>query len=164
MTDQPTPTPPEDATGAPAEPKVFTQEQVNAFLAEDRRKSATKFADYDALKTKAEEFDAAQDAAKTDLQRALDRATAAEAKVAGFESERQVATWAAEIVQGSDVPAAALRGATREELLAHFEELKPLVTKQPGARVRTSIPPGTPAPESGKGRAAAALREMSRGL
>ncbi|MDF2968954.1 MAG: hypothetical protein K0Q93_2732 [Nocardioidaceae bacterium] len=41
----------------PTPPKTFTQDEVNAFLAEDRRKVQARYADYDDLKTKASKLD-----------------------------------------------------------------------------------------------------------
>lgn len=41
----------------PTPPKTFTQDEVNAFLAEDRRKAQAKYADYDDLKSKASKLD-----------------------------------------------------------------------------------------------------------
>lgn len=68
-----------------------------------------------------------EEASKTELQKALERAEAAEKKVAGFETRDQVAAWAKDIVKDSPVPADALRGTTQEELQAHFEQLKALI-------------------------------------
>lgn len=142
------------------QPSTFTQEQLNTILAEDRRKNSAKFADYDELKRKAAEFDKAADANKTELQKALDRATAAESKVAGFEAKQQQAEWAHEVSTATGVPADVLRGSTKEELQAHAELLKPAYTATPR---RTSTPPGTPPEGSEKSRAAAALREWRHG-
>lgn len=68
-----------------------------------------------------------EEASKTELQKAQERADAAEKRVAEFESRDQRAKWAADIVKDSKVPASALRGATEDELKAHFEELKALI-------------------------------------
>lgn len=67
----------EPAGQEPAEqtaPKTFTQDQVNALLADQKRTVQSRFADYNDLKTKAAEFDKARESAKTDLERAVDTA------------------------------------------------------------------------------------------
>lgn len=78
-----------------------------------------------------------EEASKTELQKAQERADAAEKRAAEFESRDQRAKWAADIVKDSKVPASALRGATEDELKAHFEELKALIPAEeapkPGA-------------------------------
>lgn len=62
--------------------KTFTQDQVNAFLADQKRKVQSGFSDYDELKTKASEFDKFADSQKTEIQKAVDRAEAAESALA----------------------------------------------------------------------------------
>lgn len=148
----------------PVEPegKTFTQEQVNALLAEQKRKSAEKFADYDDLKQKASKLAEVENASKSELQRALDEAAALKAENAKFLAEKQVAQWAAEIVKDSTIPASVLRGSTREELEAHFQELQKLTTQDTAPKPRFPVPVGTP--DNGKtgSRAAAALREWNK--
>lgn len=142
---------------AGGEPKSFTQDQVNALLAEQKRKDTAKFADYDDLKAAKTELDKLREESKTELQKALDRATAAESKVASFEAKEQAQQWAGEIVKGSEIPASVLRGSTREEMQAHFDQLKELAPKPPK---RTSVPSGKPAGGDTGSRAVAALREL----
>ena len=64
-------------------------------------------------------------------------------KVAEFEAKEQRATLAAEISEATGVPAAALRGDTREELEAHAAQLKSLISRQPA-----SVPGATTKPTS----------------
>ncbi|NKY08937.1 hypothetical protein [Cellulomonas hominis] len=111
----------------------YTVDSQAAFdeLVKDRLgRERAKFADYDELKTKVAEADTKIAAAEQATAEAVSRAEAAEGKVATFEGKQQVADWAKEIVKDSVVPASALRGSTREELEAHFAELKPLLTAQ----------------------------------
>ena len=95
--------------------KTFTQDQVNALLAKEKRA-----------------HQAALDAAVAAV---VARAEAAEAKVADYEAEKQRAEWIVEICKDSGVPAHLLRGETREELQAHHDEL---------AAALTPAPPSTP--------------------
>jgi hypothetical protein len=77
-----------------------------------------------------------EDAQKTELQKALERAEAAESRISQYETEQQLNTWRTEIAEASGVAAAALRGSTREELEAHAEILKPLIGEKRGPVVR----------------------------
>ena len=51
-------------------PKTFTQEQMDAIIADRLQRERTKFVDYDALKEKAAAFDAAEAAKQTETERA----------------------------------------------------------------------------------------------
>jgi hypothetical protein len=137
--------------------KTFTQEQVNALIATEKRKFGDKYADYDDIKAKATQFDELEQSSKTELQKAIDRATAAETKAAALEAKEQVAGWAKDIVKDSLVPASALRGNTREELEAHFKDLEALIPK-PQQQKRTAVPAGKPTGTEGGSAAVAALR------
>jgi ATP-dependent Clp protease ATP-binding subunit ClpA len=153
-----------DAGGAPDDKgqefkPITSQEEFNRLIG-DRVKRARP-ADYDEVKKKADEFDKLSEASKSDLEKAIARAEAAEQKVASFESEKQRTTWADEVSKDTGIPASALRGSTKEELEAHAQELKALIA--PEKPKRTTTPPGKAEPESGKGRAAAALRELRKG-
>ncbi|MCR5848184.1 MAG: phage capsid protein, partial [Lachnospiraceae bacterium] len=69
---------------AEGEQKTFTQEEVNSIVAERLGRDRQKYADYDSLKQKAEEFDRLQEANKTELQKATERAEILEKELAGI--------------------------------------------------------------------------------
>lgn len=140
------------------ESKTFTQDEVNSLLAAEKRKASERFADYDDVKSKALKFDEFEASSRTDLEKALERASQAEARAAAYEQKEQIAAFAADIVKGSDVPAHVLRGSTREELEQHFEELKAL-TPAPAPVKRVSAPAGKATGDGGGSRAVAALRQ-----
>jgi len=50
--------------------QTFTQEQLNAILAEDRRKTQSKFADYTELKERAEKWNEHEEAQRSELEKA----------------------------------------------------------------------------------------------
>lgn len=109
----------------------YTVESQDAFdeLVKDRIKRVeAKFADYDDLKRKASEADAAIAAAQQEAADAVSRAETAEGKVAEFEGKTQVEGWRAEVAKATGVPAEALAGSTKEEFEAHAAILKPLLT------------------------------------
>lgn len=94
-------TPPEGTPPAKSEEKTFTQSQLDAIIA-DRVKRAVP-ADYETLKEKAAKLDAAEEAAKTELQRAQDEA--AKAKTEGATAVAQ----AAQMVRTSRIETEAAR-------------------------------------------------------
>lgn len=81
-TPAPTPKPTEPAK-PPTPARTFTQDEVNSFLAEEKRKGqeamTAKYGDLDQLKALADAQKAAEEAAKTELQKANERAEKAEA-------------------------------------------------------------------------------------
>lgn len=66
---------------AEAPEQTFTQAQVNAIVAERLSRDRAKYADYEALKEKAAKFDAAEEASKSELQKAQDAAAKAQAEL-----------------------------------------------------------------------------------
>lgn len=109
----------------PAAPAQETDWKAEARKWEARAKENTKAA---------EKLAEIEEANKTELQKALDRAEAAESKVAGYETREQIAAWKTEVAEATGVPAAALAGSTKEELEAHAKTLKPLITTQAAAQ------------------------------
>lgn len=124
-------TPANDSNTTQAQQPTYTppasQADLDRIIADRVSRERAKFADYADLKTKATEFDKLAESQKTELQKAQDRAAAAEKKAADYELVQQRAGWAADIVKDSPVPASALRGNTQDELKAHFEQLKALI-------------------------------------
>ena len=66
------PTPPA-AEGQQPE-RTFTQAEMNAIISDRLSRERSKYADYGDLKAKAQQFDAAQEAGKTELQKANEKA------------------------------------------------------------------------------------------
>ncbi len=106
---------------------------IAARLARQEAKIRAEYPGFDEVKAKADKLDQNH----TDLQTALDRATAAEAKVASYEAQdkaaaeqaahdKQVAAWAAEVAKAAHVPAELLRGDSLPELAEHALALQPL--------------------------------------
>jgi hypothetical protein len=75
----------------PATEQKFTQEQLNAILAEDRRKTLAKFEGFDDLKAKAAKFEEIEAQNATELEKAVKKAAdEARAEVTGQTNNRLV--------------------------------------------------------------------------
>ena len=125
--DSPTP------TETPA--STFSQEDVDRIVNDRLARERKKYEGFDDLKAKAEQFETA----------ASERDALAQ-KVAEFEAKEQRAALAAEISEATGVPAAALRGDTREELEAHAAQLKSLLPTTAPAIPGAAQKPSSPAP------------------
>lgn len=82
---------------------------------------------------KAKKFDELEEANKTEQEKLLARAEAAEKKLADRDAKDAAAATAAEVAKEKGVPVEALRGSTREELEAHAEALAAILPKKPAA-------------------------------
>lgn len=110
----------------PKPPRTFTQDELNAIAAEERRKTAEKFADYDDLKAKADELDQVKQENQTELQKAIARAEKAEKLAAEEQAGREAAdrrSLAATVASEKGVPASHISGKTKEELEASADLL-----------------------------------------
>jgi hypothetical protein len=137
MPENETPVEPTEPTGTQPEPtQEPTTEDVplgpggqKALAAErEARKAAERrLAELEAAEK------ARREAEMSELERALARAEAAEAEANAIKQAQQEAQWREEVATEFGVPAKVLRGATREELVAHAQELKALIPPTPGA-------------------------------
>lgn len=87
--------------GAPAEPeRTFTQAEMDAIIGDRLKRERAKYADYEDVKAKAQQFDAAQEAAKSDLEKAVEERDRLKEQLEQWKAERdraeQVAKAAAE--------------------------------------------------------------------
>lgn len=115
-----TPGPPAPDAPPADEDKTFTQAEVNAILAREKR--AAKPADYDELRKKASEFDKLAEANQSDQERAAKAAADLERRAA--EAEGRALRLDVAFDKGL-TPAQAKRlvGATREDLEADADEI-----------------------------------------
>lgn len=95
--------------GAPAEPeRTFTQAEMDAIIGDRLKRERAKYADYEDVKAKAQQFDAAQEAAKTDLEKAVEERDRLKAQLEQLESERTRAEQVAKAAAAHNVDAALL--------------------------------------------------------
>lgn len=132
------------------EAQTFNQEQVNALLAEQKRKERERFAGYDDLKAKAEEFDKLQEASKTEQERAAEAARKAQQDAADARSEalryKAAATHKVE-ADYFDL----LGSGTEDEITSRAERVGGLLTELATLRAEVeALRAGKPAPPNGR--------------
>ena len=96
--------------------QTFTQDDVNRIVQDRLQREREKYADYDELKTAAERAQELE----------AEKTTLAE-RVAEFETKEEQQKLVNSVAEATGIPAAALKGDTKEELEAHAEVLKSLM-------------------------------------
>ena len=108
----------ETNTGTPApdtQPeKTFTQEDVNKIVGDRIAREREKFADYDAIKAKAEKFDEIEEANKSELEKAQERANKLQTELDSMKAAEQVRAIRDEVSKETGVPSNLLTADTKE--------------------------------------------------
>lgn len=103
--------------------RTFTQDEMDAIIQDRLRRERAKYSDYEALKTKAAAFDESEEARKTDLQKATERAESLQAKLDAMEKESKERELREKISEETGVPAKLLRGSSEDDLRAQAEAI-----------------------------------------
>lgn len=131
----------ENTTGATQGEKTFTQEQVNAIVGDRVKQERSKYLDYESLKEKAAKFDAAEEASKTELQKATEKADALQKELDALKAEGAVRQIREEVATANGVPASLLSGTTKEDCEAQAKALLEFAGKSGYPQVKDG---GTP--------------------
>lgn len=142
---------------------ITSQEELNKLIGSRINQVKSQYADYDDLKAKAAQVDAAEEANKTELQKAQER-------IAELEKATAVATRSAlvtRIAAEEGVIPEVLTGETEEEMRAAAKrviEWRDGAKKPAPAAKKLASGSASAEPKTGeKGRAAAALRSLRQG-
>lgn len=93
-----------------AEPKTFTQDDVNRIVA----KRVEKYSDYAELKEKASKYDEQVEAGKSDLQKATEKAEHLQAELNAIKREAELRNMRDEVARAAGVPAELLTGTSQD--------------------------------------------------
>lgn len=105
------------------EERTFTQSEMNAIIQERVARERGKYADYDDLKAKAAQYDEAQEASKSDLQKAVEKANALQTQLDALTKANEVAGIRSKVASATGVPAELLSGDTEEACTAQAEAI-----------------------------------------
>ena len=103
---------------------VFTQEDVDRIVGDRLSRERAKYADYDALKEKAARWDAAEEANKTELQKAQESRDALQKELDGLKQAAALREMRDKVAEETGVPASLLTGATEEDCKAQADAIK----------------------------------------
>ena len=117
-------------TPNPSEPteKTFTQDDVNRIVAE----RVKRYANYDELKQKAEQFDKLEEENKSELQKAIDKANGLQTELDALKEKETLRDLRDEVSKEKGVPANLLTGTTKEECEAQAEDIISFAKQRPG--------------------------------
>lgn len=103
------------------EVKTFTQDEVNAIVSDRLKRANEKYADYDALKEKASKLDEIEEAQKSELQKANEKAQALETELEQMKSANALREIKDKVSSETGVPVNLLTADNEEAL---FEQAK----------------------------------------
>ena len=94
--------------------KTFTQAEVNSLISERLKREREKYADYDEAKEKASRLDQIEENAKSELQKATERAEKLQAELSAIKHSEEIRNIRDKVAQTTGVPANLLSGETEE--------------------------------------------------
>ena len=103
--------------------RTFTQAEMNAIISDRLSRERSKYADYDDLKAKAQQFDAAQEAGKTELQKANEKAAKLQEQLDTLTKANTLRDIRGKVAAATGVPAELLSGDTEEACTAQAQHL-----------------------------------------
>jgi len=110
-------------TGAGTQERTFTQSELNAIVTDRLSREREQYADYAALKEKAAKYDAAQEADKTDLQKATEKVAALQAQVDAYTKADNLRSIREKVSKETGVPASLLYGEDEDSCKAQAQAI-----------------------------------------
>jgi len=95
--------------------KTFTQTELDAIIGDRLKREREKYADYEQLKEKAGRYDAAEEASKSELQKATEKAESLQKQLDALVAENTRRSVREKIATEKGVPANLLSGDTEED-------------------------------------------------
>ena len=103
------------ATNGEQQERTFTQAELDRIVTERVRRESAKFSDYEEIKAKAAKFDEAEEANKTELQKATERADSLQAQLDALNKANTIRSIREKVSTETGVPAHLLNGETEED-------------------------------------------------
>lgn len=96
------------------EEKTFTQAELDQIISDRLKREREKYQDYESLREKAQKLDQIEEDAKTELQKAQERAEKLQAELSTMKHTEEVRVIRDKVAQATGVPASLLTGDTEE--------------------------------------------------
>lgn len=124
----------DQATSTESAEKTFNQSELDAIISDRLKREREKYADYDALKEKATRLDEIEEASKTELQKATERAEKLESELTQMKKAEEIRQIRDKVATATGVPAALLSGETEESCT---EQAKAILSFKTGSSYPT---------------------------
>ena len=112
--------------------RTFTQSELNAIVTDRLSREREQYADYAALKEKAEKYDAAQEAGKSELQKATEKVAALQAQVETYTKADNLRSIREKVSNETGVPASLLYGEDEDTCKAQAQAILDYAKPQTG--------------------------------
>lgn len=122
--------------------KTFTQAELNQIVQERLQREREKYADYESVKEKANRLDQIEEDAKSELQKAQERAEKLQAELSAVKHAEEIRTIRDKVAQATGVPANLLSGETEDlcteqaNAILSFKSSTPYPTVKDGGEVQ----------------------------
>ncbi len=137
----------QENTPAQEPEKTFTQSELNAIVADRLARERSKYSDYEELKSKAGQFDAAEEARKTELQKATEKAEALQRQLDEIKQANTIRDMKDKVARETGLPADMLEfltGTDEETCTAQAKKLVERVKPSEYPNVKDSGESRTP--------------------
>lgn len=105
------------------EEKTFSQAELDAIVSDRLKRERSKYEGFEELKAKAAKLDELEEASKTELQKATEKAEALEAELNGLKKAESVRDMRDKVATETGVPAALLHGEDEESCKAEAQNI-----------------------------------------
>lgn len=109
--------------------KTFTQAELNAIVADRLSRERGKYSDYEEMKSKAAQFDAAEEARKTELQKATERAEALQKQLDEINQKNTIRVMREKVAKDTGLPVDMIEFLTGADEEACMVQAKKLVER-----------------------------------
>lgn len=104
--------------------RIFSQADVDKIVMERLQRERQKYGDYDSLKDKASKYDQLEEASKTELQKATEKAAKLQKELDSLKQAETIRQVRSKVSKETGVPETLLTAGTEEECRAQAEAIK----------------------------------------
>lgn len=128
--------------GTDGNEKTFTQTELDSIIADRLKREREKYGDYNSLKEKAARLDEIEENAKSELQKAQERAEKLQAELSAIKHSEEIRNVRDKVAQATGVPASLLSGETEDacteqaNAILSFKSSTPYPTIKDGGEVQ----------------------------
>lgn len=113
----------ETNTATETQERTFTQAELNSIIEGRLKKESAKYSDYEALKEKASKFDEMEEAKKSELQKANEKADALQKQIDEMVKSNNIRTMREKVAKETGIPVELLNAENEEACIAQAKSI-----------------------------------------